>query len=64
MTRVVIRDCMKQGFRFPKIVAYDERNQRWMYFGRKIIDARQRSALIAKVREAGSIDPTYWRNLG
>lgn len=65
MTRVTIRECVKQGYRFPKIVAYDDRNQRWLFVGAKWDRiGPQATAFLTKVREAGSIDPTYWRRIG
>lgn len=60
--RIEIRDCVKQGYRFPQIVAYDTRNQPWIFVGVRFNrgDARM-SKLLARVREAGSIDPQHWR---
>lgn len=56
--RIAIRECVKQGFRFPKIVAYDEQNQPWVFVG---ATPQRIVPFLAKVREAGSIDPAHWR---
>ncbi len=62
MTRIAIRECVREGYRFPKLVAYDERNQPWVFVGARLMRGDPRStALLARVREAGSIDPTHWR---
>ena len=59
--RIAIRECLKQGFRYPKIVAYDEQNRPWVFTGEL---PRMIVPFLVKVREAGSIDPAHWRRRG
>jgi hypothetical protein len=59
--QIQITDCVKQGFRYIRVVAYEANGRGWLYTGLKFNSADPRATkLVTRVRETGTINTAYW----